>query len=102
MNVLIIDFKHADVTRPRPWPVVIDDDNQVISGLGPDDGATFVGFARKGEQRYYASVRDIGTIDFQSQDIVPVFVHHDVMFNWDIPIREIRAVDRPNLGQRGA
>jgi hypothetical protein len=92
MSKLIIEFKHEDVMEPRPWPVGINDDNEVTSGLGNDDGAVWIGFARKGEQAYFASTTDIGTLDFESQDIVPVFTNNGTMFNWDIPIREIKAV----------
>ncbi len=92
MSKLIIEFKHKDVHEPRPWPVGINDDNIVTSGLGPDDGAVWIGFARKGEQAYFAATIDFLDIDFEKQDIVPVFTNNGSMFNWDIPIREIRAV----------
>ena len=92
MSKLIIEFKHSDVMEPRPWPIGINDDNIVTSGLGNDDGAVWIGFARKGEQAYFASPRDIGTLDFETQDIVPVFTNNGQMFNWDIPIAEIKAV----------
>jgi hypothetical protein len=89
---LIIEFKHVDPLAPRPWPVAIDDDNVVTSGLGDDDGAKFIGFARKGETKYFGSTRDILSIDFVNQDIVPVFQTATQMFNWDIPIRGFRHV----------
>jgi hypothetical protein len=91
--MLIIDFKHSDVNEPRPWPIGINDDNIVTSGLGKDDGAVFIGFARKGEQKYFGSVRDILSIDFENEDIVPVFQTSTQMFNWDIPIRGVRDVE---------
>lgn len=91
MSKLIIDFKHDDVMQPKPWPVAINDDNKVTSGLGNDDGATWNGFARKGEMGFFAAPTDFATIDFEAEDIVPVFTKDDVMFNWDIPIRAIRA-----------
>lgn len=96
MSRLIIEFQHTDVHEPAPWPIGINDDNVVTSGLGHDDGAVFLGFARKGQQEYFASPTDIGILDFQAQDIVPVFTNNGTMFNWDIAIRAIRAVDVPN------
>lgn len=92
MGTIIIDFKHEDVHARRPWPIGINDDNIVTSGLGEDDGATWVGFAPLGETTFLAPTYDLATLDFDAQNIVPVFVKDGTMFNWDIAIRAISAV----------
>jgi hypothetical protein len=92
VSTLIINFKHDDVAQARPWPIGINDDNIVTSGLGEDDGAKWIGFAPKGKTEFLASTRALGTLDFEAQDIVPVFVTKDGgMFNWDIAIASIDA-----------
>lgn len=90
---MIIDFQHDDVHQPRPWPVGIKSDNAVTSGLGSDDGATLVGFARHGQQELVWTVDEARDIDFTAEKIVPVFANQTGLFNWDIPIRDIRFIE---------
>jgi hypothetical protein len=45
----IIKFQTEDVMQPQPWPIGVDDDGKVTSGLGPDDGAHLVGFGPRDE-----------------------------------------------------
>lgn len=39
------------------------------------------------ELAFYASTTAFASIDFEHEDIVPVFLKDDQMFNWNIPIR---------------
>lgn len=90
---LVITFKNPDIMKPQPWPIYVDEENFVTSGLGEDDGATFIGFAPKGETRFRATVREFDTLNFDEEDVVPVFVKDEQMFNWNIPIKKISAVE---------
>ena len=92
MSKIVIDFKHEDVHQPKPWPIGITDEI-VTSGLGNDDGAQLIGFAKKGEQVLAYFLEDTDDIDFETQDIVPVFSANGGFFNWDIPIRGIRTIE---------
>jgi len=88
----VLDFKHEDVNEPRPWPVGIKD-GIVTSGLGDDDGAALIGFAIQGEQRAVFLADQIEAIDWDQDELVPVFSNAGGFFNWDIPIRGIRKIE---------
>jgi len=88
----VLDFKHEDVNEPRPWPVGIKD-GIVTSGLGDDDGSTLIGFAIQGEQRAVFLADQIEAIDWDQDELVPVFSNAGGFFNWDIPIRGIRKIE---------
>lgn len=90
---MIIDFQHDDINQPRPWPVGVKADNITTSGLGHDDGATLIGFARQGEEALAWNVDEARDIDFTVENVVPIFANHTGMFNWDIPIRAIRFIE---------
>lgn len=92
MSKIVIDFKHEDVHQPRPWPIGITDEI-VTSGLGNDDGAQLIGFAKKDEQVLAYFLEDADDIDFEAEDIVPVFSADGGFFNWNLPIRGIRTIE---------
>lgn len=96
MSKIVIDFKHEDVHQPRPWPVGISDEI-VTSGLGADDGAQLIGFAHAGVQGIERFADEWRGIDFEEQDWVPVFSANGGFFNWNLPIRGIRAIEEQIL-----
>lgn len=92
MSKIVIDFKHEDVHQPRPWPVGIVD-GIATSGLGQDDGAILVGFAKEGVQGLSYMPEEIESIDFDAQNIVPIFSNAGGLFNWNLPIRGFRTIE---------
>lgn len=94
MNALVIDLKRDDdIMVPAPWPIGIDADNKVTSGLGNDDGAILIGFAKAGEQGLTHYTEDIDAIDWDAEELVPVFSKDGGFFNWNIPVRGIRKIE---------
>lgn len=94
MNSLIIDFKRdEDIMVPAPWPVGIDATNKVTSGLGNDDGSFLIGFAQPGVEGLAYMPEDIGDIDFEAEELVPVFSNGKGFFNWNLIIRGIRQIE---------
>ena len=94
MNAIVIDFKcDEDIMVPAPWPVGIDADNKVTSGLGNDDGAVFIGFAQPGVEGLAYMPEDIGDIDFEAEELVPVFSNGGGFFNWNLIIRGVRVIE---------
>lgn len=93
MNAIVIEFKHEDVHQPRSWPIGINDDNIVTSGLGAHDGAVFIGFAHPGVEGLAYTTEDIGDIDFEAEELVPVFSNGHGFFNWDVIIRGVRVIE---------
>ena len=96
MSKIVIDFKHEDVHQPKPWPVGIAD-GIVTSGLGKDDGAVLIGFAKADTQALAFMPEEIDTIDFEAEDIVPVFSANGGFFNWNLPVRGIRVIEEQIL-----
>lgn len=88
---LIIEFQHHDVLEPRPWPVAVDSQGIVTSGLGPDDGATLIGFGPKGEQRITVWLVAASQKPEIVKGLVPSFsdINGKGLFEWSIPIAEL-------------
>ena len=93
MSRLVIDLKRDDdIMVPAPWPIGLED-GVVTSGLGHDDGAVLIGFAKKDEQSLAYMPEQIDTIDWDSEELVPVFSDGKGFFNWNIPVRGIRKIE---------
>lgn len=93
MSKLIIEFQHEDVMQPRPWPVGVNADDIVTSGLGHDDGARLLGFGLQGEQTVTvfpdAARKDPASI----VGLVPTFSSAGGgMFEWSHPVREMGVI----------
>lgn len=95
MSKIIIEFEHTDVMSPRPWPVGINEQAVVTSGLGPDDGATLIGFGPKGAQEITVWLVAASEKPEIVKGLVPTFASRDGsgLFEWSIPIAEIRFLD---------
>ena len=82
MSRLVIDLKRDDdIMVPAPWPIGLED-GVVTSGLGHDDGAVLIGFAKKDEQSLAYMPEQIDTISDGKG-----------FFNWNIPVRGIRKIE---------
>jgi hypothetical protein len=86
----VIEFVTPETANePAPWPVLVDDEGTVRSGLGEWDNAALVGFGPAGQQTVTV---------FREQDpasvvgMTPTFSDGN-LFVWDIPVREFRAVE---------
>ena len=98
MSKLVIDFKRDDdIMVPAPWPIGLDDNNVVTSGLGHDDGAVLIGFAIEGEQTVVFFADQIADIDWEQDSLVPVFSKDNKFFNWNIPVRGIRKIEEQTV-----
>lgn len=89
MSRLIITFESLGVHQPQPWPIGIDENNIVTSGLGRDDGATLIGF---GVQRNYhvdVYASEIREHPEKAVGLVPTFATASGMFEWSIRIKEV-------------
>lgn len=94
MNAYVIDLKRdEDIMVPAPWPIGIDANGVVTSGLGNDDGAVLIGFAQSNVQGLEHTADEIDSIDWEAQDLVPVFSKNGGFFNWQVPVRGIRKIE---------
>lgn len=85
MSIMIISFK----TGPNgklPYPVAIDEQNNVMSGLGEDDGARLVGFSPRGKQELAHIVADVRAIPSIAVGLSPTFSDGENLFLWDLEI----------------
>lgn len=89
MSTMIITFEHKDVMRPRPWPVAIGADNEVLSGLGPDDGATLVGFGPAGEQTITIFPETVREAPEAAIGLTPTFSKDEGLFLWNQVVAEV-------------
>jgi hypothetical protein len=92
MSKIIIEFEHEDVMTPRPWPVGINAEGIVTSGLGPDDGATLIGFGPKGKQEITVWLIAASTNPEIVKGLVPTFSNEGGLFEWSLPIAELKVL----------
>lgn len=85
---MLIEFAHHDVMKARPWPVAIDKDDTVTSGLGRDDGAGLLGFQEQGVQRVTVTIEEVMEDPGLAVGLYPVFANGGV-FAWALPIRSV-------------
>jgi hypothetical protein len=86
----IIHFQPpTDRSQRYPWPVAIDGNHVVQSGLAEDDGARLVGFARPGQHSLAVSAGDGLEYPDRVVGMVPIFLNAGGVFNWDLRIQSI-------------
>ena len=73
MSQYLIPQSHNDVSKPTPWPVLIDEDGTVISGLGQDDGSHLLGFQKGEQQSVVLWFKDFQVLPATAVGLVPVF-----------------------------
>lgn len=96
MTRIVIDFQHTDINEPMPWPLGINDELVVTSGLGPDDGAILIGFGPRGHSRETGITRH--PVDALNEPgalvgMTASFSKDGNLFEWDLPIRGIRVIE---------
>jgi hypothetical protein len=83
----ILYFKHEDVMTPKPWPVAIDGNGFVLSGLGSDDGSKLVGFGPKGAFTVTVIRKDMTPENVVG--LVPTFSDGNGFFEWALEVQEV-------------
>lgn len=90
---MIIQFQHEDVMEPKPWPVVVDENWEVTSGLGYDDGSFLLGFGPAGEQEITVYPRDVVKNPKLAEGLTATFSGKDgKFFLWNIPVASVGIV----------
>lgn len=87
-NGAVIHFEHKDIHDPAPWPVAVDGENTVQSGLGRDDGARLIGFGPLGAQRVTVFAEDAIQDPARVVGLAPTFADGN-MFSWNMPVSEL-------------
>jgi len=85
---VIIHFKMGEDFF-TPWPVGVDDDNNVVSGLGRDDGAWLVGFGPLGEQHVTVLTDQALEDPARVVGLVPTFSKEGGFFEWQCVVSEM-------------
>jgi len=89
-SALIIHFTNPDVrTQPQPWPVQVRGNNVVASGLGPDDGATLIGFGPLGRQTITQLPDAVREDPSLAVGLAPSFSNGDGFFEWACLVSEV-------------
>jgi hypothetical protein len=87
-NKAIITFESPDVMASKPWPIGIDVNDNVTSGLGKDDGARLIGFGELGKQYVSVLIEDARDNPESVKGLVPTFAKDGGLFEWSIPVAE--------------
>lgn len=100
---LILSFNKTDpedVMEPAPWPIGIDQNNRVTSGLPGEEGATLIGFAEPDEWELYAMANAAVDSPALVKGLCPVFVEAEgdddeppKMFKFSLTIAEVGVFD---------
>lgn len=85
MSTMIISFKTGPDGK-RPYPVAVDEQNNVTSGLGEDDGARLAGFSPHGKCEFALSVADVRAIPSIAVGLSPTFSDGENLFLWNLEI----------------
>jgi hypothetical protein len=86
---MIITFVHDDIHQPRPWPVAVDEHNDVTSGLGPDDGARLIGFGPQSSETAVVYPDDVRGDPTLALGLVPSFSDGRGLFAWNLLVAEV-------------
>lgn len=88
---MVIYFEHTDVNKAQPWPIAVDPDGLVQSGLGNDDGSRLLGFGPKNVQAVDVRWQVAALAPDSVIGLVPTFAAPDGtgLFLWNIPIARI-------------
>lgn len=73
-----------------PYSVFVDENDTVTSGLGDDDGATFMGFGPRNEQRVTVTPAEARDKPALAVGLVATFAYGSI-FAWDIPVKSFGA-----------
>lgn len=90
MTRLIIEFD-IDKHNQRPWPILVDGEDTVISGLGPDDGSRLLGFGPFGAQRVDIFPEIVRQEPAAAKGLVATF-SNGTPFEWQVTVREVRVI----------
>lgn len=80
MSQYLISQSHGDVSKPAPWPVLVDEEGKVLSGLGSDDGSQLLGFQHGDVQQVVLWFADFQVLPATAVGLVPVFSQPGGMF----------------------
>jgi hypothetical protein len=100
---MLIHFR-ADKDFRTPWPVQVDDQGVVTTGLGRDDGANLIGFGPLGEQRITVYPIAVWDRPEAAVGLVPTFASKDGEgpFEWQCIVSEVLIYTRkPQTGVAG-
>lgn len=86
---MIIHLVADPVTLRRRWPIAVDGNNDVQSGLGPDDGARLIGFGPLGTQSVTVFPEEAIDTPESVIGLVPSFSDGSGFFEWGVEIREL-------------
>jgi hypothetical protein len=89
MAKTIIKFESEGLSQSHPWPVGLDENNVVTSGLGPDDGAILIGFGERGQYSIDVVAEDACKNPDSVVGLVPTFVKGGSMFEWTCIVAEL-------------
>lgn len=93
MSKLIIAFQNLDVMQPHPWPVGINDEDIVTSGLGDDDGAKILGFGTLGEQSVSVWIEEARRDPASVVGLAPTFSNRGGFFEWQHVVAELSVIE---------
>lgn len=93
MKKMILEFEHHDVMEPKPWPVAINEENDVTSGLGTDDGARLIGFGMLGEQHVEVWPEHAWADPQLVVGLAASFATPSGMFEWALKVQSIKVVE---------
>lgn len=86
MKQITITLDQTDVMKPRPWPIRLDADYKVTSGLGQDDGALLVGFGPAGQQTITVYAEQAVADPASVVGLTATFSDGN-LFLWGIPVK---------------
>lgn len=88
MTYIIFHQSTASVRDARPWPVVVDDEGEIVHGR--PDARRLIGFGPAGEQRVTILTRDALTRPEDVVGLVPTFSNLDGMFSVEQVVESCR------------
>jgi hypothetical protein len=93
MSNTVINFKPSgNVMDPAPWPILLDENWRVLSGMGPEgDGAQLVGFGPAGEQTVEVYAWEAMKHPENVEGMTPTFSDGG-LFVWNLPVESITRI----------
>lgn len=89
MSLVIHFVRPEDPAARHPWPVAVDGNNRVQSGLGSDDGATLMGFEKPGSHSLEVMVADAIEKPELVLGLHPIFGGSGGMFSWALEVQQL-------------
>ncbi|WP_025157233.1 hypothetical protein [Leifsonia aquatica] len=84
----VIHLEHNDPHDRAPWPIGIDENKRVTSGLGPDDGASLIGFGPAGSYDVTVFAEAALANPESVVGLVATFGNGG-MFSWNVPVARL-------------